>query len=160
MVHKSLLSRDGDLINSPLPPSQAPLEERQPLDEGQEVTLELRPATEEVMPLEQLPHILSLYLEDLFGNGHGVQPAEEPASEQAPEQEPDPGKFLLPYLLLLIYRWEEFLASEPVNLFIQDRIFVCCHSGCNSSHLPSTPHPLPTMPVGFKMQAAKRRRRI
>ncbi|CAM5144533.1 unnamed protein product [Eretmochelys imbricata] len=43
------------------------------------------------MPLEQLLPILSLYLEDLFGDGHGVQPAEEPASEQAPEQEPDPG---------------------------------------------------------------------
>ncbi|CAM2116652.1 unnamed protein product [Caretta caretta] len=69
VVHDNLLSWDGTLIVHPTR-SQALSEKRQPLDEGQELTLVLRLVIEEAMLLAR--HILGLYLE---------QDAAEPASE-------------------------------------------------------------------------------
>lgn len=80
VVHDNLLSGDSTLITTQ---SWAPPEESQMLDEGQEVTLELKLVTEGAMSLEQLPHILAPYSEELFEGGPGEQLAAEPTSEQA-----------------------------------------------------------------------------
>lgn len=57
------------------------------LDEGQEVTLVQRAVTEEAMLLEQLPHIVGMDLEGLFGGDPVEQPMTKLASEPALELE-------------------------------------------------------------------------
>ncbi|CAM5081108.1 unnamed protein product [Eretmochelys imbricata] len=78
----TLLSDNGDLIT---PMLQAPPEENKLPDKEQEVTLELRPVTEEAMVLEQLQHIVCPYSEDLFGDSPMEQYPAELVSEQVPE---------------------------------------------------------------------------
>ncbi|XP_034643610.1 importin subunit alpha-5 isoform X3 [Trachemys scripta elegans] len=78
----TLLSDNGDLIT---PMLQAPPEESKLPDNEQEVTLELRPVTEEAMVLEQLQHIVCPYSQDLFGDSPVEQYPADLASEQAPE---------------------------------------------------------------------------
>lgn len=75
-------------------------------DKGQEVTLELRPATEDSIPQEQIKHIWGLYLEDLFGKG----PGEQPTAEQV--LVPEPGnKFAIN-----IWIWMDGPAYGPMEL--------------------------------------------
>ncbi|KAH1168123.1 hypothetical protein KIL84_003606 [Mauremys mutica] len=92
VVQDNLLSWDGTAITHPTPPSRTPPEKRQPLDEGQELTLVPRLAIEEAMLAQ---HILGLYLE---------QCAAEPASEQASESEPVQYLFLITVLKLAVER--------------------------------------------------------
>lgn len=147
----TLLSDNGDLIT---PMLQAPPEENKLPDKEQEVTLELRPVTEEAMVLEQLQHIVCPYSEDLFGDS----PMEQYPAELVSEQVPEPGKFLLPCLFLLVYDREGFPAYESIKLLIQPRISV--HFNQNGTHaVPLRVHPPPSPLPHWSQNGHSKRRK-